>query len=155
MGGYTRTSINERFWNKVTKTHSCWEWNGYTKRDGYGRIYSHQIGSGKTRTSKNITAHRFSWKLHYGTIPDGKCVCHHCDNRGCVRPNHLFLGSQSDNLIDALKKGRAPNMKLCELDVEIMRMLEGVTLKQIADFWDISTSQVWNIVNRKQWKYVP
>ena len=93
-------TLEERFWSKVEKTESCWIWIG-GKRDGlYG-----SIGLGG-KGAPNISAHRMSWELHYGKIPDGMLVCHHCDNPPCVRPDHLFVGTVSDNNKDSANKGR-------------------------------------------------
>jgi hypothetical protein len=90
----------ERLYAKTHQTESCWLWTGRRERDGYGRI---MIGSRKHRP------HRLSWELHCGSIPDGLRVCHKCDVRLCVRPDHLFLGTASDNAMDAAKKGRLSN----------------------------------------------
>lgn len=96
----TRRPLADRFWEKVHKTESCWLWTASVK-DGfpYG-----QIGHPGTRTPRR--AHRVSWELHNGPIPAGLFVLHKCDNPRCVRPDHLFLGTQSDNLKDAYSKGR-------------------------------------------------
>jgi hypothetical protein len=91
-----RAPIEPRFWAKVNKTSGCWLWTAATIR-GYGQIALNR---------KPAYAHRLSWELAHGPIPDGLSVLHTCDVPLCVRPDHLFLGSQQDNLTDARTKGR-------------------------------------------------
>jgi len=91
-------SVQDRFWAKVKKTDNCWEWIGAKNQDGYGNC---GLINGIWERS-----HRLSWKLHFGDIPEGMLVCHHCDNPSCVRPDHLFLGNHHDNLQDSYNKGR-------------------------------------------------
>src|SRR5688500_9072371 len=93
-----RKPLNERLWAKTMQTPDCWLWPGRLDRCGYGTL-----GDGK---KGNMLAHRAAWIVTHGPIPDGMKVCHKCDNPRCVRPDHLFLGTQHDNIMDCRAKGR-------------------------------------------------
>ncbi|MEY9995875.1 hypothetical protein ABIE67_007907 [Streptomyces sp. V4I8] len=99
IGKLPQGSAEERFWRYVDKTGECWTWTGGHSNDGYGRFF---ISEGEG----NVAAHRFSYQLHNGEIPDGLIICHRCDNPPCVRPDHLFVGTHLDNVRDMFSKGR-------------------------------------------------
>lgn len=84
---------------RVVRGLECWAWTGRKDAFGYGVV---QLGRGEPRTG----AHRVSWELHVGPIPEGMQVLHHCDNPECTNPSHLFLGTPLDNMLDASAKGR-------------------------------------------------
>lgn len=89
--------LAEHFWLKVDRTGDCWLWQATRRPKGYGTYYINRYPA---------LAHRVAWELTNGPIPAGLDVLHHCDTPPCVRPTHLFLGTQSDNFADAKSKGR-------------------------------------------------
>lgn len=104
MGWYGRT-WQESFWSKVQQAggNVCWPWTAYVNQDGYGRFNQY----GKFGYTKLTFAHRVAYEVTYGEITDPNMrVLHRCDNPPCCNPNHLFLGTQSENIWDAMKKGR-------------------------------------------------
>jgi hypothetical protein len=102
-----RRPLLERFWERVQKSEGCWLWQGHLKTAGYGRLATYH-DDGRL---KYILAHRYSWEIHNGPIPDGLLVCHHCDVRHCVRPDHLFLGTPLDSTQDMMQKGRCADRR--------------------------------------------
>lgn len=157
----TRHNIDAavRFWAYVDKTPTCWLWTGAAHRSGYGRFQSSNYSEPKIICQ----AHRFSYELANGPITDGLWVLHRCDVPACVRPEHLFLGTQSDNMQDAVTKGRHrcghqsgedhPHAKLTAKQVAEMRQLrsDGALLKPLALKFGVGTSQVYRIVTGLSW----
>lgn len=150
----TRT---ERFWEKVRKTGSCWTWTGQRHDHGYGRL--------ETYVPKRIVylAHRLSWEIHFGPIPEGLQVLHKCDNPPCVNPDHLFLGTHLDNMNDMRRKGRnvrgerLPHSKLTTaavLDIRARYAKGNVTQQALADHFGVSNSQINGVIHRNAWKHV-
>jgi hypothetical protein len=97
-------SLAPRLWRRVVKSDGCWNWTG-NKLRGCGTF---SFGRATTASGHaTVRVPRVAWVIHFGPIPAGMCVCHHCDNPSCVRPEHLFLGTQKDNMADRDRKGRA------------------------------------------------
>jgi hypothetical protein len=146
-------SLQERFDEKwIPEPYSgCWLWIGCTNRKGYGAMV------GKRR--EWLMAHRLAWELRFGSIPSGKHVCHKCDTPGCVNPDHLFIGTCSDNHADMVAKRRStfgtrnPMSKLSEKDVLAIRS-DTRTEEQIAKDYHINRSNVGWIRRRQTWQHL-
>jgi hypothetical protein len=144
-----------RFWAKVKVIEdddSCWEWQASTYPNGYG-IFN--------EGESILGAHIFSYKIHKGLVPSGMLVCHTCDNKLCVRPKHLFLGTHQQNTDDMVRKGRQKNPRgeqvgQAKLTAEIVRKIrssnDGPNVE--AKKWGITRGQVYRIRSRKQWKHI-
>ncbi len=141
------------FWDNVDKTSECWVWIAGKNGHGYGEYREKNTA---------YSAHRYAYETTYGTIPRGLFVCHRCDNRACVRPDHLFLGTCGDNLRDAAQKGRMTrgekmyNSKMTEALVREARRLfaNGWGKKAIAQHLGITYSIVHDVVRRATWRHV-
>lgn len=91
--------VAEKFWARVNKSDDCWVWGGYLLPNGYGV-------TSRTKDGAKALAHRAAWQLVNGPIPRGMDICHTCDNPSCARPEHLFVGTRSDNMRDCASKNR-------------------------------------------------
>jgi hypothetical protein len=159
------------FWAKVDRRHpdECWEWTGAKTKAGYG-VYNHP---------KNQGAHRYSAEMAFGPVPPGMFVCHKCDNRSCVNPDHLFYGTPSDNSRDAFKKGRHKmpyfwsnpewvaartykrgadigSSKLTDADIIAIRQMRiaGASSNEIAKRYRLDRSTILDIIKGVHWKHV-
>ena len=95
------TSLEERYWSKVVKHDGCWEWTAGTRQNGgYGVIATPGKSVARGGTGRQLVAHRLSWEIHNGPIPENLLVLHRCDNPPCTNPEHLYLGTQKDNVRD-------------------------------------------------------
>lgn len=135
----------------------CWNWAG-TSRNGYGRL---TVGSRTDNTRKTESAHRFSYKLFYGDIPNDLYVCHKCDNKLCVNPEHLFLGTHQDNIDDRERKNRnnhvigknVPTSKLTETEVIKIRN-SNLSSRKLAKIYGLNKTSVLDIKNGINWKHL-
>lgn len=147
----------------------CWLWMGKPNGAGYGRI---------TIQYQEMRAHRWSWNLHRGFIPDDICVLHKCDTRSCVNPDHLFLGTREENQYDMARKGRAASGDrsgqrkypersprgeshgLSKLTVQEVREIRGLatnsrlTYTAIGEMFQVSRTAIGHIVYRRRWSHV-
>lgn len=141
-------TVEDRFWNKVSKTENCWNWTASVQgKNGYGFF----------RISKEkgcAVAHRFSYELAYGTIPPGMLVCHTCDNPLCVKPTHLFLGTHKDNAIDREKKNRLKQHGSQKLTDKEVIEIRGSSLSQsaLSKAYKVSRTTIASIRKGESWK---
>lgn len=146
----------ERFMSYVQKTDGCWIWTGGKARAGYGTF--HVTGN------KYVPAHRFSYMLSKGPIPEGLYICHKCDNPPCVNPDHLFAGTQVENMQDAIRKGRFKiqgedswHSKLTTLEVLGIREAYangGVIKAELARRYCVTPQLIGKIISRKLWTHI-
>lgn len=163
---HRRTPTEPRFWERIQTTdRGCWEFTGKCDCHGYGTIWV-------SEEQRIMFTHRYSWSLAHGEIPEGLDVLHKCDNPPCVNPDHLFLGTQSDNAKDMHQKGRrhvptveisqkisAAHNPLANLDpekvMEIRRLSsQGESYRKIAAKFDVTKTTIRNIVLKRTWKLV-
>lgn len=154
----------ERFWEKVDiqGDDDCWSWIAGKHSDGYGVFSSVMTGEWRCYLS-----HRFAYFLTFGKFPPDELeLCHSCDHVWCVNPNHLFVGTHSDNIRDMMMKGRNhshvgtmnPKTHLCDDDViQIREFYDGGSYpaKLLGVLFGISSTQIMNIVHRGSWNHIP
>ncbi len=145
-------SVSERldYYTEPEPNTGCWLWVGALSTGGYGKIYL---------DNKYIAAHRASWVVHHGPIPNGLLVCHKCDVKLCINPEHLFLGTQKENIEDATRKGRMshgedrPTSKLKES--QVVNIFSDIrTASKIAAQYNITETAVYNIKAGRRWGYL-
>lgn len=153
-----RRPAQQRFWEKVQKSDACWEWTAALMGSiGYGNFWLE---------GRPVLAHRFSYELAYGRIPDGMQVLHKCDNPKCVRPEHLFLGTQADNMRDKVKKSRqwrprgeqANGSKLTWKDAAEIRAryaAGGISQTKLAEEYGTHQTNISKIILGKSWLASP
>jgi len=161
--GHAKTDIKKRFWAKVAKSDDCWNWIASLDSNGYGQFVAEENGK-----IKHYRAHRFSWILHFGEIPKGNgyhgtCVLHKCDNPKCIRPDHLFLGSNSDNIKDMMLKGRhvsapptgesSPFAKLTNNQVLSIRASDKKR-NELAKEYGVHHNTIANIKLGRKWRHL-
>lgn len=151
-----QATLPKLFWKYVRKGPHCWAWVGDTAPRGYGRVWNR--GGNPTR----FAAHRLSYMLHYGDIPDGLCVLHACDNPNCVRPDHLHLGTNMDNSREAMSRGRLsrgtdrPAAKLTDAVVKAMRVSysEGLRVCDLARRYGVTWHTAERAIHGVHWGHV-
>lgn len=165
----------DRFWARVEKTPTCWNWLGAKTVRGYGHFW---IGRGTDK--RDVLAHRVAWVAAVGDIPDGLFVCHHCDNTGCMNYERcLFLGTHAENMRDMRQKGRSavgdlngnsthPESKPRGEDHHSPRFTDEQVLEMRRDYvfrgkirqrdlaqkYDVSQATISKILNRKDWTHI-
>ena len=156
--------VIDRFHSKYVKADGCWEWTA-GKQHGYGHFKVPIPPSERLDAARQTKwqAHRLAWEIHVGPIPDGLFVLHSCDNPGCVNPDHLFLGTQADNMDDCKAKGRKAvgaghgNSNLTEQEVLSIRREYsggGISKAALGRKYGIGTPGVRKIIKRENWAHV-
>ena len=158
-------SIINRFWAKVDKngitmSHMdtpCWNWTACKTDKGYGLFWL---------DGRSVKAHRMSWIITNGTIPQhdsshGWCVIHNCDNPSCVRPNHIRLGTNQDNMDDKMERGRnadtagEKHWRSQLTNVEVIRIRQSpLPRKVLASHYSVNCATITKIINRQSWQHI-
>ena len=146
-------TLQERFEAKFTKGDGCWEWTAFKDQCGYGRF---------SFAGRSASAHRVAYQMYVDEIPDGLCVLHRCDNRRCVNPTHLFLGTNTDNIHDCMNKGRSMHgeknsqARLTERQVKAIRARrnDGALTADLAKEFGVSGATIYKIAHYLRWAYL-
>lgn len=159
--GPKRKSPAERLWRYVTKTDGCWIWTGYKNNKGYGLLHA---GSQCAGTRRMLLVHRLSYEIHFGEFPQDALICHRCDVPACVNPDHLFIGTDHDNIVDSVKKNRWGDRArrgaahhAARLDAGTARLIQfqyldgGLTKRALAAKHGVHTSTITKIIDGSHW----
>lgn len=130
----------------------CWRWKGATTGNGYGVIVLNRKVATKHGLGRNYQTHRASYELHHGTIPEGMVVRHKCDNKLCMNPEHLEVGTQRDNIQDAIDRGHMAS-KLTEKDVEFIRS-STLSQRKLGKMLGVSPTVIWHVKHGNKWRHV-
>ena len=147
-----------RFWSKVDKNgpNGCWLWTSVRSRHGYGTWL--RTFRGEKRTFTHL-AHRLAYELTHGEFDKKLCVCHRCDNPPCVNPAHLFLGTQTENMRDAARKGRC-NPGPTKLTEEHVKSIlaqyaqGGISQRELAEAFGVTQQYVCKLLNGQRRKFI-
>ena len=156
-GQFIKTDPIERFWSYVEKTDTCWNWKGfiYKRGGGYG---------GFKLENKHVKAHRYSFFLHNGYIDEKLMILHKCDNRLCVNPDHLQLGTHKENMLDMTNKNRQAKGEKCalsklneeqviEIKFELKNYYRGICY-DLADKYNVNYMTIYHIYRNKTWSHI-
>ena len=153
-----KKTISERLFEGSRKICDCFVWTGHKNKKGYGLIWDQD-------RRKQITTHRVAWEIANGPIPEGICVLHHCDNPSCVRSDHLFLGTNLDNVKDKMAKGRQQRLKgetnpfsklTDEIIVQARTMYSrgDISYREIGEHFGVSLWTIGMAIRKKTWGHV-
>lgn len=156
---WPKRSTEERFWSHVDKSGDCWLWTASLGPTGYGQF---------AIKPRMVRSHRYAWEITNGPISPGMLVCHSCDNRRCVNPTHLFLGTHTENMQDCVGKGRfrflatrsgeSHHASILTIDIvrEMRRLAfcDGVRRSEIARRFGVGRTVASNAINGRTWRHV-
>jgi len=135
----------ERFWDKVDKSRDCWLWTA-AKCHGYGQV---------SINGKRYRPHRITYMIYKGEIPEGLQINHHCDTPLCVNPDHLYAGTQKQNLIDSVSRGRHHLQKLKASDIPVIMSYKGkLSRRELGEIYGVDKTTIRNIFIGKTWSFV-